>query len=81
MYPKLFIFTLTARLRRRNLDPFALKQQAFPMQATGKSPDLFVRREHPMTRNQNRNRVGAASAADRPASLGFADGRSYFPVA
>ena len=46
-----------------NFDAFARKQTAFPIQAAGEAAELFVRSQHAMARNQNRNRVRSACAA------------------
>ena len=44
---------------------FALEQAAFPIQSAGEAAEFFVRGQHAMARNQNRNRIRAARAAHR----------------
>src|ERR1039458_2960345 len=62
-------------------DPFALEQAAFPIQSAGEAAEFFVRGQHAMAWNQNRNRVRAARAAHGPDRLGPANRLRDFAVA
>ena len=51
------------------------------MQATGKAANFLVRRQHPMTGYQNRNRIRATSATHGTNGFGFAYGFRDFTIA
>lgn len=60
---------------------FALEQATLPIQSAGEAAQFSIRRDHAMTRNQNRNRVRAACAAHGADRLRFAHGAGNFTVA
>ena len=67
----------TLRLKR---DTLPREQLALPIQPAGEAAQFFVRGQHAMAGNQNRNRVRAAGAADGPNGLRFANGAGDFTV-
>ena len=54
---------------------------AFPIQSAGEAADFFVRGQHAMARNQNRNRIRAARAAHGADGLWLANRPRDFAVA
>ena len=60
---------------------FPRQQTPFPIQSAGEAAEFFVRGQHAMARNQNRNRVRAARAAHGADRLGPANRRHDFAVA